>query len=161
MILLIFRYYPMVTGAKLDRSRPQPAHTGSSAFQSPARSAAPSARWSYGPGAKPRSAIIWTRSRELSLNVRYHRTHRTIISWSKCRPLKSSCTEAGSVIQAVTAGSRAFRFAPEPIDDDAAFATRDGLIVEVVKVEDPKEIARRTVEGSFSLIRFDIKMQPN
>ena len=34
----------------------------------------------------PRSAIIWTRSRELSLNVRYHRTHRTIISWSKCRP---------------------------------------------------------------------------
>jgi hypothetical protein len=33
----------------------------------------------------PRSAIIWTRSRELSLNVRYHRTHRTIISWSKCR----------------------------------------------------------------------------
>src|SRR5260370_11217068 len=57
----------------------------------------------------PRSAIIWTRSRELSLNVRYHRTHRTIISWSKCRPLKSSCTEAGSVIQAVTAGSRAFQ----------------------------------------------------
>src|SRR6266436_6279549 len=57
----------------------------------------------------PRSAIIWTRSRELSLNVRYHRTHRTIISWSKCRPLKSSCAEAGSVIQAVTAGSRAFQ----------------------------------------------------
>ena len=47
------------------------------------------------------------------------------------------------------------------IDDDAAFATRDGLIVEVVKVEDPKGIARRRVEGSFSLIRFDIKMQPN
>ena len=47
------------------------------------------------------------------------------------------------------------------IDDDAAFATRDGLIVEVVKVEDPKEIARRRVEGSFSLIRLDIKMQPN
>ena len=57
----------------------------------------------------PRSAIIWTKSRELSLNVRYHRTHRTIISWSKCRPLKSSCAEAGSVISAVTAGSRAFQ----------------------------------------------------
>src|SRR5271166_6513132 len=57
----------------------------------------------------PRSAIIWTRSRELSLKVRYHLTHRTIISWSKCRPLKSSCAEAGSVIQAVTAGSRAFQ----------------------------------------------------
>src|SRR5580700_388473 len=36
---------------------------------------------------------------------RYHRTHRTIISWSKCRPLKSSCAEAGSVIQAVTAAA--------------------------------------------------------
>src|ERR1700730_9895109 len=57
----------------------------------------------------PRSAIIWRRSRELSLNVRYHRTHRPIISWSKCRPLKSSCAEAGSVIKAVTAGSRAFQ----------------------------------------------------
>jgi catechol 1,2-dioxygenase len=33
------------------------------------------------------------------------------------------------------------------IDDDAAFATRDGLIVEVVKVEDPKEIARRRSKG--------------
>jgi hypothetical protein len=28
--------------------------------------------------AMPRSAIIWTRSRELSLNVRYHLMHRTI-----------------------------------------------------------------------------------
>ena len=46
------------------------------------------------------------------------------------------------------------------IDDDAAFATRDGLIVDVVKVEDPKEIARRKLEGAFSLIRFDIKIQP-
>ena len=45
------------------------------------------------------------------------------------------------------------------IDDDAAFATRDGLIVDVVKVEDPKEIARRKLEGAFSLIRFDIKIQ--
>src|SRR5580704_17346377 len=46
----------------------------------------------------PRSAIIWTRSRELSLKVRYHRTQRMMISWSKCRPLKSSCAEVGSVI---------------------------------------------------------------
>jgi hypothetical protein len=46
----------------------------------------------------PRSAIIWTRSRELSLKVRYHRTQSTMISWSKCRPLKSSCAEVGSVI---------------------------------------------------------------
>jgi catechol 1,2-dioxygenase len=46
------------------------------------------------------------------------------------------------------------------IDDDAAFATRDGLIVDVVKVENPQEIARRKLEGAFSLIRFDIKIQP-
>src|SRR5271165_7618286 len=57
----------------------------------------------------PRSAIIWTRSRELSLNVRYHLMHRMMISWSKCRPLKRSCAEVGSVISAVTAGSRAFQ----------------------------------------------------
>src|ERR1700757_1181602 len=65
--------------------------------------------------AMPRSAIIWTRSRELSLNVRYHRTHRTMISWSKCRPLKRSCAEVGSVIRGVIARHRAFQqFAPEP-----------------------------------------------
>src|ERR1700722_19778829 len=38
----------------------------------------------------PRSAIISTRSRKLSLSRRYQRTQRTIISRSKCRPLKSS-----------------------------------------------------------------------
>src|SRR5271165_1716717 len=57
----------------------------------------------------PRPAIIWTRSRELSVNVRYHLMHRMMISWSKCRPLKRSCAEVGSVISAVTAGSRAFQ----------------------------------------------------
>src|SRR5271166_3981948 len=36
----------------------------------------------------PRSAIIWTRSRELSLKARYHLTHRMMISWSKCPPLE-------------------------------------------------------------------------
>src|SRR5271166_2877626 len=46
----------------------------------------------------PRSAIIWTRSRELSLKARYHRTQSTMISWSKCRPLNRSCAEVGSVI---------------------------------------------------------------
>src|SRR4029077_9768953 len=63
----------------------------------------------------PRSAIIWTRSRKLSLNVTYHLTHRMMISWSKCRPLNRSCAEVGSVIPAVIAGYRAFQqFAPEP-----------------------------------------------
>ena len=45
----------------------------------------------------------------------YHLTHRMMISWSKCRPLKRSCAEVGSVIPAVIAGYRAFQqFAPEP-----------------------------------------------
>src|SRR5580693_2378541 len=74
----------------------------------------------------PRSAIIWTRSRELSLKARYHLTHRIMISWSKCRPLNRSCAEVGSVIPAVIAGYRAFQqFAPEPFR---------------VGVEPPKEI---------------------
>src|SRR5271166_4491384 len=64
----------------------------------------------------PRSAIIWTRSRELSLKARYHLTHRIMISWSKCRPLNRSCAEVGSVIPAVIVGYRAFQqFAPEPV----------------------------------------------
>jgi hypothetical protein len=40
----------------------------------------------------PRSAIISTRSRKLSLYRRYQRTQRTMISRSKCRPLKISST---------------------------------------------------------------------
>src|ERR1700741_469446 len=68
----------------------------------------------------PRSAIIWTRSRKLSLNVMYHLTHRMMISWSKCRPLNRSCAEVGSVIPAVIAGYRAFQqFAPEPFRSGA------------------------------------------
>jgi hypothetical protein len=42
--------------------------------------------------------------------------HRMMISWSKCRPLKRSCAEVGSVIPAVIARYRAFQqFAPEPL----------------------------------------------
>src|ERR1700722_9225148 len=37
----------------------------------------------------PRSVIISARSRKLSLYRRYQRTQSTMISWSKCRPLKS------------------------------------------------------------------------
>lgn len=39
---------------------------------------------------RPRSAIISTRSRKLSLNRRYQRTHRMTTSRSKCRPANSS-----------------------------------------------------------------------
>jgi len=53
----------------------------------------------------------------LSLKVRYHRTQSTIISWSKCCPLKRSFADAGSIIPGVTAGYRPFQaFAPEPYD---------------------------------------------
>jgi hypothetical protein len=73
----------------------------------------------------PRSAIIWARSRKLSLNVMCHLTHRMMISWSKCRPLNRSCTEVGSVIPAVIAGYRAFQqFAPEPSDASGRASTR-------------------------------------
>src|SRR6266404_7529156 len=41
---------------------------------------------------RPRSAIISTRSRRLSLNRRYQRTHRMMTSRSKWRPLNSSST---------------------------------------------------------------------
>src|SRR3954471_21010295 len=43
--------------------------------------------WAIG---RPCSPIIATRSRKLNLKLKYHRTHRITISWSKCRPLKSS-----------------------------------------------------------------------
>src|ERR1039457_6407354 len=40
----------------------------------------------------PRSAIISTRSRRLSLYRRYQRTHRMMMSRSKCRPLNRPST---------------------------------------------------------------------
>src|ERR1700727_2990022 len=52
----------------------------------------------------PRSAIISTRSRKLSLYRRYQRTQSTMISWSKCRPLKSpsiSCALVSSVVRPI------------------------------------------------------------
>src|SRR5580704_16929325 len=52
----------------------------------------------------PRSAIISTRSRKLSLYRRYQRTQSTMVSWSKCRPLKSrpfSCALVSSVVRPI------------------------------------------------------------
>src|SRR5580693_8389305 len=52
----------------------------------------------------PRSAIISARSRKLSLYRRYQRTQSTMISWSKCRPLKSrpfSCALVSSVVRPI------------------------------------------------------------
>src|SRR5438132_3742112 len=42
----------------------------------------------------PRSDMIWTKSLELSLKLKYHLTQRTMISRSKYRPLNKS-TAAG------------------------------------------------------------------
>jgi hypothetical protein len=53
--------------------------------------------------ATPRSAIIWTRSRELNLNLRYQRTHSTMISRSKCRPLKRSSAVVPAFIPPIIA----------------------------------------------------------
>ena len=69
---------------------------------------------------KPRSAIISTRSRKLSLKRRYHCTQRTIISRSKCRPLNSSLRPTGDFAISATLCRHSthiidhLKFAPEP-----------------------------------------------
>src|SRR4051794_12075468 len=62
--------------------------------------------------ARPCSPIIAARSRELNLKLKYQRTHRITISWSKCRPLKSSST--GTNWDICLSSQRAITFAPEP-----------------------------------------------
>src|SRR5712692_4886320 len=69
---------------------------------------------------RPRSAIISTRSRRLSLNRRYQRTHRMITSRSKWRPSNSSSTLFSLPIadpqpgSAASIADRIAPFAPEP-----------------------------------------------
>src|ERR1700761_2519753 len=65
-------------------------NTGSSASRTQAQSVVPSAEIVVCVTSIPRSAIIWAKSRELSLYLRYQRTQSTIISRSKCRPLNKS-----------------------------------------------------------------------
>jgi DNA transposition AAA+ family ATPase len=90
------------------------------------------------------------------LNVRYHRTHRTIISWSKCRPLKSSCAEAGSVIQAVTAGSRAFQVCTRTVGKtlSAKHYTRWSNFKNVVSWRQLSETALKSFEGHSTLFYY-------
>jgi catechol 1,2-dioxygenase len=45
------------------------------------------------------------------------------------------------------------------IDDDFAFATRDGLIVELQQSEDVAGLAELGVEGRHTLVRFDFQLQ--
>jgi catechol 1,2-dioxygenase len=45
------------------------------------------------------------------------------------------------------------------VNDDFAFATRDGLIPELVRINDPQEIARRGLTGPFAEITFDFVLQ--
>ena len=77
----------------------------------------------------PRSAIISTRSRKLSLNRRYQRTHRMMISRSKWRPLKSSSTfnmlgqvHRGLICRRIcatpTLRTRTLDRAPQPFDEN-------------------------------------------
>ena len=68
---------------------------------------------------RSRSAIISTKSRSLNLKRKYHRTHRMMISRSKCRPL-NSCSERVPFFAipkpylAVLQNTRYPKFAPEP-----------------------------------------------
>jgi catechol 1,2-dioxygenase len=46
------------------------------------------------------------------------------------------------------------------IDDDFAFATRDGLVVTLEKVDSGKGYESLGIDGPFTRIRFDFKLQP-
>jgi hypothetical protein len=63
----------------------------------------------------PRSAIIWTRSRELSLKVRYHRTQSTMISRVKVPPFEEIlCRGRFRHRWPLPLQGQLFKFAPEP-----------------------------------------------
>jgi len=58
---------------------------------------------------KPRSAIISTRSRKLSLKRRYHRTHKTMTSRSKWRPSNSSAKPSVPILTKDSQGPNGVR----------------------------------------------------
>src|SRR5580704_3267172 len=58
---------------------------------------------------RPPSAIISTRSRKLSLKRKYHLTHNTMISRSKCRPPNSSSKPGNPAIAPPSARQTAGR----------------------------------------------------
>ena len=60
----------------------------------------------------PRSAIMITRSRKLSLKLVYQLTHQTMICRSKCRPLNRSSIGTNRCISSSLPATLAF--APEP-----------------------------------------------
>jgi hypothetical protein len=75
----------------------------------------------------PRSAIISARSRYESLYWRYQRTHSTMISASKRRPLKSSSTLSSLLAGPKYEGLSNFclnaaRFATEPAAEGSVFS---------------------------------------
>ena len=46
------------------------------------------------------------------------------------------------------------------LNDDFAFATRDPLVVELRKIDDPKQIAAYKMSAPFTLIQFDFALKP-
>ena len=62
----------------------------------------------------PRSAIIWTRSRELSLKVRYHLRTAQFSLGRNADPFSVPVRRPVHFFQAVTAGSRAFEYLHRP-----------------------------------------------
>src|ERR1700694_5306927 len=56
----------------------------------------------------PRSAIMITRSRKLSLKLVYQLTHRTMICRSKCRPLNRSLIRTNRCIPSPSSATPAF-----------------------------------------------------
>src|SRR6266852_512898 len=74
----------------------------------------------------PRSAIMITRSRKLSLKLVYQLTHKTMICRSKCRPLNRSSIGANRCISSSSPATLAF--APEPLHGYRS--TREGAPAE-------------------------------
>src|SRR5438067_2131445 len=71
--------------------------------------------WAIG---SPCSPMIAAKSRKLHWKLNYQRTHSTTISWSKCRPLKSSSTVTNCDI--CLSSQLVITFAPEPAKGAAA-----------------------------------------
>src|SRR5712691_10196031 len=89
----------------------------------------------------PRSAIMVTRSRKLSLKLVYQLTHKTMICRSKCRPLNRSSIGTNRCISSSSPAS--FAFAPEP--SFPWLSPSDGNLVDCTAGSQLREAAGRTL----------------
>src|SRR5579859_6614573 len=94
---------------------------------------------------RPRSAIISTRSRKLSLKRRYHLTHNTITSRSKWRPVNSSSTARKPAILPSPTQQKAERLRISPLCTRAHQLRADAdmqMTIRLVHSNDQQDPAR-------------------